>query len=286
MSRPLTLMLCALAVAALAPAAAEAAAKPKKLYVSLGDSYATGVQDRGSTRKGYANQLLPAARRRGWNLKLVNFGCGGETSSSILERKAACSGPAPGGQRYGGRTQAAAAERFLRRNRGKVALITVAIGGNDVTACAAEPDPVACVGPAVQTMQKNVRTLVKRLRKAAGKKVRIVGLTYPDVILGDWVHGNQSLAELSVVAFRDIINPALKKQYESVKGRFVDVTAATGAYGSLDETTEFAPYGVIPRPVAEVCELTFYCETRNIHARASGYKVIADLIAKTLPRRR
>jgi lysophospholipase L1-like esterase len=286
MSRPLTLMLCALAVAALAPAAAEAAAKPKKLYVSLGDSYATGVQDRGSTRKGYANQLLPAARRRGWNLKLVNFGCGGETSSSILERKFACSGPAPGGQRYGGRTQVAAAERFLRRNRGKVALITVSIGGNDVTACAAQPDPVACVGPAVQTMEKNVRTLVKRLRKAAGKKARIVGLTYPDVILGDWVRGNQSLAELSVVAFRDFINPALKKQYESVKGSFVDVTAATGAYGSLDETTELAPYGVIPRPVAEVCQLTFYCETRNIHARSNGYKLIADLIAKTLPRRR
>jgi lysophospholipase L1-like esterase len=286
MSRPLTLMLCALAVAALAPAAAEAAAKPKKLYVSLGDSYATGVQDRGSTRKGYANQLLPAARRRGWNLKLVNFGCGGETSSSILERKSACSGPAPGGQRYGGTTQVAAAERFLRRNRGKVALITVSIGGNDVTACAAQPDPVACVGPAVQTMEKNVRTLVKRLRKAAGKKVRIVGLTYPDVILGDWVRGNQSLAELSVVAFRDFINPALKKQYESVKGSFVDVTAATGAYGSLDETTELAPYGVIPRPVAEVCQLTFYCETRNIHARSNGYKLIADLIAKTLPRRR
>jgi lysophospholipase L1-like esterase len=286
MSRPLTLLLCALAVLAVTPTAAQAAAKPKRYYVSLGDSYATGFQETSATRKGYANQLLPAARKRGWDLRLVNFGCGGETSSSILERTKACGGPAIGGPRYAGRTQVAAAERFLRRNRGKVALVTVSIGGNDVTACAAQPDPVACVGPAVQAMEKNVRTLLKRVRKAAGKNVRIVGITYPDVILGEWVRGDQNLARLSVIAFRDILNPALKKRYEAAGGRLVDVTAATGACGPLEETATLAPYGVIPKPVAEVCRLTYYCETANIHARASGYKIIADLIAKTLPRRR
>jgi lysophospholipase L1-like esterase len=284
MSRPLVIV-AALACAVALPVTAQAA-PAKKLYVNLGDSYATGVQDRGSTKQGYADQLIRPARRRGWNLKLVNFGCGGANSTSILRSREACGGPAPGGPDYAGRTQIAAAERFLRRKRGDVALITVSIGGNDVTSCARRPDPVACVGPAVETTEKNVRTLAKRLRKAAGKKVRIVGLTYPDVILGEWVRGNQSLAQLSVVAFKEIINPALKRAYASAGGKFVDVTAATGAYGPFDETTSLAPYGVLPVPVARVCELTFYCETQNIHARKGGYRLIADLIAASLPRRR
>ena len=132
---------------------------------------------------------------------------------------------------YTGRTQIAAAERFLRAHRGKVGLITVSIGGNDVTMCARQADPIACVGAAVQAIKKNVTTIAQRLREAAGRKVRIVGITYPDVILGEWIgeNANQELARLSVTAFRDLINPALTKAYSKVGGRFVDVTAASRA---------------------------------------------------------
>jgi len=35
-----------------------------------------------------------------------------------------------------------------------------------------------------------------------------------------------------------------------------------------------------------VCQLTYYCNYRDIHATTSGYALIADLIAKTLPRRK
>jgi lysophospholipase L1-like esterase len=287
---------CALALAAalVAPAAADAAKPKKQFYVSLGDSYAVGYQATGvgegsSTRKGYADQLVKAARKRGHRFELVNFGCGGETTVSILKRKSACGGPAVGGPRYGGRTQIAAAERFLRRHRGEVGLITVSIGGNDVTACAREADPIPCVTAAVASIEENVGTLTERLRKAAGKKTRIVGLTYPDVILGSWVSGqpaDQDLARLSVVAFQSLINPTLKKVYQQAGGRFVDVTAATGAYTPLQQTTTLAPYGTVPVAVAEVCRLTYYCAYRDIHARTNGYGLIAGLIAKTLPKRR
>jgi hypothetical protein len=145
------------------------------------------------------------------------------------------------------------------------------------------------VAAAVERIEKNVGTLTERLRKAGGKKVRIVGLTYPDVILGSWVTGrpgDQDLARLSVVAFQALINPTLEKVYERSGGRFVDVTAATRAYTPLEQTTTLAPYGTVPVAVAEICRLTYYCEFRDIHARTSGYRLIADLIAKTLPRRR
>jgi lysophospholipase L1-like esterase len=277
--------------AALLTLPAAAGAKPKQLYVSLGDSYATGYQvtPQGgrNTRNGFAYQIPGLAKKRGYDLKLVNFGCGGESSTSLLTRVSVCAGPGPGGRDYAGTTQIHAAEAFLRKHRDRVKLITVSIGGNDVTACARAADPIACVGTAVQTIEKNVTEIAKRLRKAAGKKARIVGITYPDVILGQWVgeNANQDLARLSVVAFKQFINPTLTKAYEAAGGRLVDVTAKTGAYGSLDELVELPSGTMVPEPVAKVCELTYYCEFRDIHARTSGYRIIAKLVANTLPRR-
>jgi lysophospholipase L1-like esterase len=274
--------------------AGPAAAKTKpQYYVSLGDSYAVGWQRpaedvRGPTKQGFANQIVPLAKAKGYRLKLVNFGCGGATTISILKSKGCQKGArAIDGKKYS-TTQAKAAEKFLRAHRRQVALITVSIGGNDVTSCASQADPVACVGVATESIKKNVSTLSKRLRKAAGPKTRIVGTTYPDVILGQWVREpvNQDLAKLSVVAFNALVNPALKSAYKAGKGKFGDVTAATGAYGSLDETTTLAPYGTIPVPVAKICELTWYCQFGDIHSKKSGYKVIAQLVVDALPKRK
>lgn len=288
---PLAGVLAVLLFTLLLPAAAQAAKAKPQYYVALGDSYAVGWQRPaeyvlGPTKQGYANQIVSLAKQKGYRLKLANFGCGGATTSSILTAKGCEKGSrAIGGKPYTG-TQAAAAERFLRRNRGKVALVTISIGGNDVTACAKQADPVPCVGTATDSIKQNLSTLAKRLRKAAGKGVRIVGTTYPDVILGQWVKApvNQDLAKLSVVAFRSLVNPALKKAYQAGKAKFVDVTAATGAYGSLDETTTLAPYGTIPVPVAKICQLTWYCQFGDIHSKKAGYKIIAQLVVKTLPK--
>jgi lysophospholipase L1-like esterase len=288
---PLAGLVAALLLALALPAAAQGAKPKRQLYVSLGDSYAVGWQHPaeytiGPTTKGFANQTVTLARKKGYRLKLVNFGCGGATTVSILKQK----GCAPGARAIGGKrystSQAKAAERFLRRNRGKVALVTVSISGNDVTSCAKQADPVPCVTAAIASVKKNVTTLAKRLRKAGGKRVRIVGITYPDVILGQWVRSpvNQDLARLSVNAFRDLLNPALRKAYKAAKGTLVDVTAATGAYTPLGQTTTLGPYGTIPIAVAKVCQLTWYCQFGDIHANTAGYKAIAKLVVKALPR--
>ena len=107
--------------------------------------------------------------------------------SRCCSRRSAAPARARAAAATGGRTQIAAAERFLRRNRGEVGLVTVSIGGNDVTACARAADPIPCVVTAVQAIEENVTEIAERLREAAGRKVRIVGITYPDVILGQWV---------------------------------------------------------------------------------------------------
>src|SRR6266545_4539559 len=74
----------ALAAPATAPAAAGSKAKQddRQYYVSLGDSYSTGYQPApggglgSSTKDGYAYVLRKLAKKRGYDLKLVNFGRG------------------------------------------------------------------------------------------------------------------------------------------------------------------------------------------------------------------
>jgi lysophospholipase L1-like esterase len=282
----------ALVLAALVLPSTAAAAK-RDLAVSLGDSYAVGYQrfseDSGrATRKGFVDLLPAYAKKRGYGkVKVVNFGCGGATTESLMKQTKKCTGPAIGGRGWRGRSQLGAAERFLRKNRSRIAYITVSIGGNDVTACARDADPIPCVATATKDIETNVTATAKRLRKAAGPKPPMVGITYPDVILGQWVKGGESdrsLARLSVVAFRELINPTLKKAYAAGKGRFADVTADTGAYTPLEQTREFPPYGVVPDAVATICDITYYCQYGDIHARTAGYRLIARMVAAKLPR--
>ena len=252
-------------------------------YVSVGDSYSVGYQPGLGATTGYAGYV---AKKTG--LTLANFGCGGATTTSIIDT-VGCPDVLPhtaGAHLYPTTTQAAAAEAFITAHRGHIGLITVSIGGNDVTACAAQASPIPCVATAVVSIDANVRTLATGLRAAAGPRVPLIGLTYPDVLLGAYVYPTQpatalrlALASTSVVAFKSLINPALAKAYAAAGGVFVDVTSATGAYTPLTTTVTVAPYGTIPRAVSQVCTLTWYCAVGNIHATSTGYALIGQLVA-------
>lgn len=264
----------------LAGCASTQSAKPIKYYVSLGDSYSVGYQPyptSGAT-SGFTGYVADKT-----GLVLKNFGCGGATTGSILHADG-CHNvvAATDGVSYTTVPQAEAAESFIKDHKGSIGLITVSIGGNDVTSCAAAANPVTCVTEAVGVIRANVSALSTQLRSAAGSGVPIIGLTYPDVILGGWVYPagttDHTLASLSVVAFQTLINPALKAAYTGAGGQFVDVTAATGAYTPLSQLTTLAPYGTIPKAVAEVCMLTWYCSLGNIHAKTAGYTFIGKQI--------
>lgn len=271
-----------------------AALTGQQYYVSIGDSYAAGYQPTGTstgatTRNGFAYQLVSAAAERGYRLSLVNFGCSGATTTSMLHAIGCTrTGLGPGAPSYLHETQAVAAENFVRANRARIGLVTVSIGGNDITACGFSATPLTCLPSALDKIRSNLATLLRGLRAAAGPSVRIVGLTYPDVLLAGILSTDsaaQSVAGLSVVAFRTLINPALKATYDAAGASFVDVTAATGAYGPLTATTTLPPYGAVPTPVAKVCQLTYACEYHDIHPRTNGYALIASLVAAELPRR-
>jgi lysophospholipase L1-like esterase len=287
-ARMLLVLVAVLAVASLGISGlarnSAGAASNQKYYVSLGDSYSVGYQPTIGATSGYAGY---AAKKLG--MTLVNFGCGGATTTSILHTLG-CPDVlrhTAGLRTYPKTTQIQAADAFLRAHRGQIGLLTVSISGNDVTSCAQSANPIPCVGAAVAGITQNVTQLVSDLRAAAGPKVPLIGLTYPDVILGSYVYPTnpgpasaQSLAQLSVVAFKSLINPALSAAYATGNGQFVDVTSASGSYVPLTNTINTKTYGTIPAAVASVCQLTWFCQKGNIHAKTSGYTLEGALIVK------
>ena len=293
MSRRVRVLLAVAAVLLVVVPAAQAAQK-KQYYVSLGDSYAVGYQGdvKRPTHNGFADQLVPLAKKKGYNFSLVNLGCGGADTTSMLQRHGCPAGAlAPGASDYpNNETQVQAAVAFIKKHRAQMGLVTISIGGNDVDTCIPKPDPLTCVATNMKVAVTNLKSIVRQVRKAGGKSLKIVGTTYPDVVLGAWVHQDVfgtnafNLATSSLTSFDKYINPGLRRAYKSGHAKFVDVTTATGAFGRFDTTT-LAPYGTIPTPVATVCKLTFFCQFLDIHMRTPGYAIISKLIVGTLPKR-
>jgi lysophospholipase L1-like esterase len=255
----------------------------EQVYVSLGDSYATGYRPAdggtpaGPTKDGFA--YLVAAQS---GLRLINLACSGATSGQ-LNTAAGCSpanraldAPEPAG-----RTQLDAAVQALRDNKGKIGLVTVVIGGNDLAPCAAASDPLTCATEAVTEIQTNLATVLPALREAAGD-APIVGLTYPDVFLGAWVvpdfPDGQKIARLSIPLFQNYFNTTLKAEYAKIDAKFVDITEATGGYAPLTETTEDPTYGPIPTSVAKICSLTYFCSHTDVHPTPTGHQQIAAAV--------
>ncbi len=294
---PVVLAVLSAATASIANARAAGLTPPTTdyYYVSLGDSYAAGNQPTPSAwahkdSNGFAYQVVKLARAKGYRLDLLNFGCGGATTTSVLQQ-VGCSvdNPGPDTTSYPTQTQAAAASRFISRHRGHIGLISVSIGGNDLLACDTAAQLLSCAKSVLKVVKCNLTVLLAAVRNSAGPGVPIVGITYPDIFLGSYLspdRSQKSLAMLSIIEFRKLLNPTLRAAYSSVGGYFVDVTKATGAYTPFSQTTTYGHLGEIPVAVADVCALTYYCQLQDVHPTALGYSIIARLIAATLPKLR
>ncbi|WP_197522963.1 GDSL-type esterase/lipase family protein [Actinokineospora pegani] len=266
----------------------------ERYYVSIGDSYAAGYQPTSATSgttstEGFAYQVAEKTRVHGVPMRLANFGCSGVTSGQVLDEPGcdpAALGPDPAD--YGGLPQARAATRFVAEHRGRVGLITVVVGGNDIRPCLPigaplRDDALDCVDDAVSRLRGNLAELLTELRAAAGPDVPIIGLTYPDMLLGAWLRDGQrgkDIAAASVGVFRDRLNTALREEYSEVGAEFVDITAATGAYTPLDATTTDPAHGVVPQAVAKACEFTHFCSVGDVHPTVHGHTLIAERVVR------
>ena len=250
-------------------------------YLSLGDSLAQGVQPNSSgtsveTNQGYPNQLFAALRTANPALKLVKLGCPGETTGTMING-GICT--------YTKGSQLAQAAAFLASHRGKVQLVTIDIGANDLNPCLGLPtinQIVACLEQVFPQIQANLTSIMNTLTTASGSGVPpIIGMTYYDPELANWLKGDpasKALAKDSIAlaqAFGNLLNGV----YTSFGAKVADVFTAF-------HTTQFAArvtlpkLGKLPKAVAYICTYTWMCAAPpvgpNIHANILGYGIIAN----------
>ena len=261
-------------------------AAPPTYYLALGDSLAVGGQPNAAgttvaTNQGYADDLYATEKKTNKKLKLEKLGCLGETTTSMMSG---------GICHYAAGNQLATAVKFIKSH--KIAFITLDIGANDVDSCAtATSVNVQCVNAGLATIGKNVPQIVSALRSAAGSRTKIVGMTYYDPFLADWLTGSagQTLAFESVQLGQSV-NGALSTAFTAKQLKIADVATAFSTYTPFSDTVPFAGagpyYTTAPLAVATICADTWMCVSAprgpNIHATPAGYTEIAKVFATQL----
>ena len=225
-----------LAIGALAvnisPAAAAASRTPhvaRSYYMALGDS----VPVWNGTRS-YPYRILAHYQRTLRRLTLDDIAISGATTESMLN----------GGQYH-------AALQYLRAHRGHMALITIDIGGNDVVYCAS-PTGIdqACATQARAAIKRNLSTMLAGLR-AAAPHVPLVGMTYYNPFLGNWLAGGA--ARSSALATTPGLL-ALNRELTSLYGGTKKTADVEGAFKATDFKTMVASrWGRIPIAVNRAC---------------------------------
>jgi lysophospholipase L1-like esterase len=280
-SRKLALALASIAL--LAAALPAYAAAKTSYYVSLGDSLSVGYQPRASgssftTRQGYVDDLFKIERRKLRGLRMVKFGCAGETTGSISTDSASCS--------YGlFANQLAAATAFFKAHRGQIAFVTIDIGANNVDGCAPHNQiDATCLNNGIAAIKKDTPIIAKRLRRAAGAHTQIVDMNLYDPYLELYIAGSQDLAKASV-GLADQVNKTIVDGFAKSKIKTADIANAFQIH-DLTTMTNLPGVGQVPVAVARNCQLTWMCAAPpvgpNIHANPAGYLLIAQTFAKLI----
>ena len=277
-----------LAISPLATATASAKQKAvTRYYLALGDSLSVGFKPKANgvgveTNQGYTNQLYTFEHKTIHSLKLVELGCPGDTTGSLLTGKGNASNAKQFHCVRKGGSQLAAAVKFLKAHhkKGEVPLITLDIGANDVDGCASVPSAQigSCVTKGETAIKTNTPKILSALRKAAPKGTAFAAMNLYDPVLAGYFSTNpttKALAAASVPLLKGINN---------------DIAAAdtAGKFKTADVADAFDTYVVtpvsyngqmVPKDVAEVCMLTWACtappQGPNIHAKKIGYAAIA-----------
>jgi lysophospholipase L1-like esterase len=233
------------------------------------------------TNQGYPNQLFAALRTANPTLKLVKLGCPGETTGTMING-GICT--------YSTGSQLAQAAAFLASHKGKVQLVTIDIGANDLNPCLALPtlnQIVVCLEQVFPQIQTNLTSIMNTLSTASGSgEPPIIGMTYYDPELANWLKGDaasKALAKASI-ALAQAFGNLLSGVYTAFGAKVADVFTAfhTTQFGVKVTLPQF---GQVPKAVAYICTYTWECAAPpvgpNIHANILGYGIIANTFLDT-----
>jgi lysophospholipase L1-like esterase len=252
-------------------------------YVSLGDSLAQGWQPGSDghsrpTNQGYVDMVAASLRSRHSNLRTIKFGCGGETTQTMLHG---------GICHYAKGSELAEAESFLKAHKGHVVAVTVNIGDNDVEQCMAHGRvSPACEQSMLNGVKARLPQIGQRLRTAAGSRVAIAGLADYDQFLAYWLRGSSGrhFARRSVRVIGQL-NRTVDGIYSHAGVTSAD---ATGAFATtnLSHYARTRAHGTVPVAVQRICAWTWACSGPpvgfNDHANARGYRVLGRVVVAAL----
>lgn len=264
---------------------------PEPLLLALGDSLAVGVQPGPDGSVHETADAYPAllARRPAAGsepMTLVQLGCGGATTTSLLEGGEPCR-PARTTP-YGTGSAVAHAEQLLSSRGTDVALVTLDIGANDLLACVTGPTSAdtACVEQATGRATENVDRIGARLAAAAADGVDLVFVPMYNPFLAAWLLGadGRSFARASVPVVAEF-NARLGGALAAHGFRVADAAAIAGPRG-LDGPRRSVIGRRVPEPVARICDLTWLCvpppRGPDVHPNADGQEVLAAAVRRAL----
>lgn len=262
-----------------AAATADSGHRHTHYYLSLGNSLAAGYQpDVGHNVPGvsYADQLYARLKAKDPGLVHVNLACTGETTTTMI-KGGICT-------YSGAASQLEAAVHFLKHSRGRVTLVTLDIGANDIDGCVMDGTiDQTCINKGLATVAHDIPRITHALRTAGGPHPQYVGMTYYNPFLAAWLTGpsGQALARASV-PLADKFNRILARGMHRNRFRIADVARAFQS-DHFQPLVNLPPFGDLPVNVAIICRLTWECTPfHNIHANEQGHAVIANVFQDVL----
>ena len=234
---------------------------PASYYLALGDSIAFGLQPDEADASpqafdtGYVDVFAARLRKATPNLRVVNYGCPGETTATFI--RGGCPWLAEGEQLHDAfeGSQLEAAQAFLRAHPKQVSPITLTLWGNDLFPLSARrkraPSAIAAVA-------SRLKSILERLRAAAP--------TAEIIVTGAW---NPEADQLKQV----------EPLYRSLDAAIAQAAAASRARVA-NIFDAFNPPGSVGMQRARVCALTYFCSKGgDVHPTDAGYRAMADAFA-------
>jgi lysophospholipase L1-like esterase len=166
--------------------------------------------------------------------------------------------------------QLAAAVAFLGAHAGRVRLVTLDIGANNVLRCASPVVDQTCAAGSTATVATDITAILAALR-AAAPQTPIVVLTYYNPLLAAWRQGaqGQALAAQSQPLLA-ALNATIARAAAGVGARVADVA---GAFATASDSGSPEPTNV-----SRICAWTWMCSRNDIHANDDGYAAMATAV--------
>jgi len=229
---------------------------PQSYYLALGDSMAYGFQPTkanappSAVRTGYVDVFAARLRKRAPGIRVVNYGCPGETTVTFV--RGGCDWLKHGGKLHDAfsGSQLRAALSFLSAHPGQVSPITITLWGGDLFPLSAQGKRAP---QAVASFASRFDTILRRLRAAAP--------TAEIIVTGGWNPEADRLQQM---------NPL----YRSV-GAAIDRAATTSRVRVADMFPALDGPGSAKAQQRRLCRLTFFCSKGDPHPTDAGYRAMA-----------